>query len=142
MTINRKATGTASTVPTGLTYGSLVFAAMVLSGCVLATKLIEKEILDWNQSGYVVLVILLLSSWMGAMVSAAKIKRRRMAVCIGSGVVHLLLLLCATALFFGGKYSGVGETALLIFCGSMVAVFTGAQGKNRRKSIKTKASYR
>ena len=142
MTTNRKATGTASSVSVGLTYGSLVFAAMVLAGCALAAKLIEKEILAWDQSGYAVLVILLLSSWTGAMVSAAKIKRRRLAVCLGSGVVHLLLLLCATALFFGGKYSGVGETALLIFCGSAIAVLTANRGNRRGKAHKRKGAYR
>ena len=141
MTINAKVTGTASTIPAGLAAGALVSGTMTLLGTLAAAKLIDMEILSWSQSGYAVLVILLLSAWMGAMVAAGKIKRRRVAVCVGSGVVYMLMLLCTTALFFGGKYSGVGETALLILCGSMVAVFTSEPG-TRRKSTKSKRGYR
>lgn len=142
MTINAKATGTASTIPAGLAAGALASGTMTLLGTLAAAKLIDMEIVAWSQAGYAVLVILLLSAWMGAMVAAGKVKRRRMAVCMGSGAVYMLMLLAVTALFFGGKYSGVGETALLILCGSMVAVFMGEPGKRRRKTVKTKKGYR
>lgn len=138
MTINKKVTGTASSIPAGLAWGALISTAVTLAGAAVTAKLIDGEIIGWDQTGYAVLVILLLSAWIGAMVAAGKIKRRRIVVCLASGVAYMLILLCATALFFGGKYSGVGETALLILCGSIVAVFSEYPGKGRRKPVKTK----
>ena len=138
MTINKKVTGTSSSIPVGLAWGTFSSTAMTLAGAGIAAKLINGEIISWDQAGYAVLTILLISSWIGAMVAAGKIKRRRMVVCLASGVAYMMILLCATALFFGGKYSGVGETALLILCGSIVAVFSGYPGKRRRKPMKTK----
>ena len=136
MTINKKVTGTAASIPVGLGWGVLVSMTATLTGAAIAAKLIEREVLSWAQSGYAVLVILLLSAWMGAMVSAGKIKRRRVAICFASGAIYLLMLMCITALFFGGRYSGVGETALLILCGSGVAVFTGKTSKSKGRVIK------
>ena len=136
MTVNRKPTGTASGIPGGLAWGTLASLAMTLAGAGITAKLIDGEILSWDDSGYAVLVILLLSAWLGAIAAAGRIKRQRLLVCIAAGAVYFGMLLLITALFFGGQYSGVGETALLIFCGSMLGVFTGYRGKtgrNRRK---------
>ena len=47
--------------------------------------------------------------------------------------VYFIVQLVMTGLFFGGKYSGVGETGLLIFCGSMLGVFI-KQPENRRRN--------
>ena len=137
MTINKKVTGTASTIPAGLAVGGLVSAAMTLIGAAIAAKLINSEILPWDQAGYAVMIILLLAAWLGAVVAAGRIRRRRVAVCAASGITYMLFLLCVTALFFGGTYSGVGETGLLIFCGSTVAIFTGQGNKAGKQRIKT-----
>lgn len=136
MTVNRKPTGTASSIPAGLAGGTLVSAGITLAGALLTANLIGREVLSWNRCGYAVMVILLLSSWGGAMVAAGKIKRQRLLVCLGSGAIYFIMLLLATALFFGGQYSGVGETGLLIFCGSMLGSFVRLEGKNRRKGRK------
>jgi len=138
MTVNRKPTGTASAVPAGLAAGVISAVAMTLLGALITAKLIDAQIIGWNASGYCVLLILVLSSWMGAVVSGRKIKRQRIAVCAATGVLYFGALLLTTALFFGGQYSGVGETALLIFCGSMLGVLTGYRGKTRRNNRKNR----
>ena len=136
MTVNRKPTGTAVSYPAGLAAGVLAAAGATLLGAILAAKLIDANILRWDQSGYAVLAILMISSWTGAVTAAGKIKRRRMAVCLLSGVLYFLFLIIVTALFFGARYSGVGETALLILCGSMLGSFTVFGRKSRRNSGK------
>lgn len=130
MTVNQKPTGIAATVPAGLAWGAFAASSITLAGAGITAILIDREILSWEQSGYAVLIILLLASWLGASASAGKIKRQRLMICIASGAVYFSMLLLITALFFGGHYSGVGETALLIFCGSMLGVFTGYRGKS------------
>lgn len=136
MTVNRKPTGTAVSIPSGLALGALWSVAVTLAGAAATAKLMETETLSWDSAGYAVLVILLLASWLGAMTAAGKIKRRRLLICLASGGIYFLILLASTALFFGGQYSGVGETGLLILCGSVLGVFmdfSGKSGRNRTK---------
>jgi len=53
-----------------------------------------------------------------------------------SGIIYFATLLVITALFFGAQYSAVGETSLLVLCGSILAALTGKAngrvGKGRR----------
>lgn len=137
MTVNRKPTGTAVSIPAGMTWGLLWAAGITLAGACLTAKLIDGYILKWEDSGYAVLVILILSAWAGAMVASGRVKRQRAMVCLLSGAAYFAALLLVTALFFGGQYSGVGETALLILCGSILGIFTGYPGKTGRKTHKT-----
>jgi len=138
MRTKMKQTGTASSIPAGLACGALTATGITLVSAVAAANLVNREILGWENIGYAVLVILMLSSWLGAVVSAEKIKRQRLAMCITSGLIYFGILLIVTGLFFGGQYSGVGETALLIFCGSMLGVLTGYRGKTRRNNRKNR----
>ena len=136
MTVNRKPTGTAVSIPAGLSAGALVSAGITIAGTLLTAKLIDSEVLLWNHCGYAVMAILMVSSWAGAMVCAGRIKRQRLLMCLASGGIYFSMLLLATALFFGGQYSGVGEPALLIFCGCMLGSFVGLGGKKGRKGRK------
>ena len=136
MKVRQKITGTASSVPGGLAYGALAAVMLTLAGTALTAFLVEIEKITWMNTGYAVMVILLLSSWVGAVVTAERVKRQRMMMCVTSGGIYFIILLMFTALFFGGQYSGVGETALLVFCGSILGVFSEYQGKNRRMSKK------
>ena len=132
MTINRKVTGTASTMSSGLAKGTISAMAIMLIGTLVASVMIHKEILQWSQSGYAVMLILILSSYVGASVAAQKIKRRRLLTCMVSGGAYYLILLVMTGLFFGGKYSGVGETGLLILCGSTLGFLMKYPEKSER----------
>lgn len=138
MTTDRKPTGRASTIPAGLAYGLLISLTVTVAGAAVLAWLIHREILPEGQTGYGVMVLLLLASWLGAMAARGKTKRLRLAVCLASGGVYFLSLLVMTALFFGAQYSGVGETGLLVFCGAILAAFTGLRRKTGRKPIKLK----
>ena len=132
MTVNRKPTGTAVPMPKGLAVGTLSAVAMTLAGCLVVSYLVDRQWLVWDSIGYAVLVILLLSAWTAAALASGMVKRQRLMVCLMAGGCYLLSLLAATALFFGGRYSGVGETGLLILCGSLLGVFTPTRRKNRK----------
>jgi putative membrane protein (TIGR04086 family) len=142
MTVNAKPTGIASTIPAGLAWGTGAAMAGTLLGAGIAAKLMETGHMQWTSSGYAVLVILILSAWLGASVAAGKIKRQRLIICLASGMTYFAVLMLMTALFFGGKYSGVGETTLLIFCGSMLGVFGKYPGKTKRKPGKMRTGNR
>lgn len=133
MTVNRKPTGTASSVPVGLVYGVLTSTAVTLILTAVVAKLIDREILAWENTGYAVLLMLLISSWLGAIVTAARIKRQRLIMCLAAGGTYFGILMIITALFFGGKYSGVMATGLLVLCGSLLGAISGSGRKNTRK---------
>ena len=131
-----KVTGRASSVFTGLVWATLTASVITLIGIAVTSLMIERELMEWKRTGYAVLIILLISSWAGAVVAALKIKRRKLLFCLMSGVLYFVMLLVVTALFFGGEYSGVGETALLILCGSLLASMWTGRGNKQIKHTK------
>ena len=88
--------------------------------------------------GYGVMLLLLTASYAGAALASAKVKRRKGLVCLLTGVGYFALLLAVTALFFGGQYSAVGVTALLILAGSGCAALTPALGGKRGRKGRLK----
>ena len=90
--------------------------------------------------GYGIILTLLLSTIIGAWISVGRIQRLRMQMCMLSGLCYYLTLLAMTALFFGGQYSGVGITALVVVggCGTVAILGLGG-GKGRRIGTKMKA---
>ena len=134
--------GRASSMPAGFAWGGVVSMAMtLLLSAVLAWLIISEKMMQ-SQIGFAVMVILTVSSFLGAKAAAGKIRRRLLLVCICSGVVYLSVLLSITALFFGGQYSGVGESAMLIFCGSALAFLVRKPKRNAGNIRKMKAHYR
>lgn len=139
MVVNRKVTGTASAMPVGLAMGLGISLGATMLGCAVLAWLISQETVPQSGIGYGSVVILLVSSLLGAGVACGRIKRRRMLVCVLSGVCYFASLICITALFFGGQYQGMGVTALVILAGSLCIGLLGlrgdgSRGRHRRKT--------
>lgn len=134
MTVNRKPNGRAMTLPAGSALGAAFALLWTLISSGFLAWLIHNERLPEEAIGYGSMVILLSASILGALVAYGKVKKQRMLTSACSGGIYLLMLLAITALFFGGKYSGMGVTALLILGGSGTAALLGMrQGKSRMK---------
>ena len=131
-------TGRASSMAAGLTFGAGTALAITILGSAILAKLVDREWLEEGNVGYGVMGMLLLASYLAAMVSYGKIKRQRLLVCLSTGGIYFGLLLSITALFFGGQYSGVGVTALLIVCGATLAILPGFSQKRGGKHPKLK----
>lgn len=138
MVSNQKVTGKAMSLPAGLALGGIISLSVTILGAVIAGKMIDGEVMAQNAVGYAAMVILLLAALLGAVTASGNIKRQKMAVCIGSGVVYYGTLLAITALFFGGQYQGMGVTALMILAGCGLAILyeVKAEGKGSRKRKK------
>ena len=136
MIINRKAAGRASSMPIGvLAGGACAFAGTMLTSAVLA-KLVDMEIIPQDKIGYGIMVLLLLCAFLGANEACRRVKRQYLIVSAISAGFYYSMLLSVTALFFGGQYSGMGVTAVLVLCGSLLAVFLRSgnrEGRKRRK---------
>lgn len=122
MTVDRKVTGRAMAMPVGIALGTAVsFGVTLLLAGALAFLVLE-ETVPQNMVGYGSMVILLLASCIGGVVSAGTVKHRRLLVSALTGLCFYVLLLCQTALFFGGQYEGFGVTALVVVIGTAASV--------------------
>lgn len=141
MVLNRKATGTASTLPGGVGLGVLLSVVITLLGACISAILIYKELITQESVGYCSLITLLLSAGIGAMFAIHRVKRLRMQVCLLTGLGYFLTLLCITALFFGGEYTGVGVTALTVLGGCGAVALMSIRQKDGKKVGKKKKRY-
>lgn len=142
MTVNRRVTGRASTMPVGLTMAALASLGVTFAGAALTGYLISRDLLQESSIGYCAMALILLSSVTGAAVAVGKIKRQRVLVCGISGAIYFAVLLSMTALVFGGQYQGIGVTALLVLAGSVLVVLLGLRGEKKPKYRKRKISNR
>ena len=139
MVANKKITGRATSLPVGLAIGAACSLAATLILTAILAKLVELPV---EKIGYGIMVLLIVSSFAGAMISFGRIKRQRMLVCIVSGVIYFAMLMSITALFFGGQYSAVGTTALLVLAGSGAAALLGLRQGRGAKRTKIKVPHR
>lgn len=137
-----KQTGRAVSMTNGIITGTSTALAFVLLCALITAKLLETEILAQSSTGYAVMIILTAASWMGAAIAESRVKRKRGVVCLLSGLCIYGILLATTALFFGGQYDGAGETALLIGCGSILALILRPNGRNVKNRPRMKIPNR
>lgn len=130
--VNKKVTGTAVSMPVGIGLGVLVSTGIMLCLAALEAWLALSGRVEESIIGYLSMGNLLLSSLVGALVAAGKIKRRRMMVCLITGGVFYLLLLGCTALFFGGYYQGAAVGGCVILAAAGVAGVLGLRKSEGR----------
>ena len=142
MVSKRKSTGLAATIPGGVGLGTALSLVITVIGACVSAFLIHKEFVNENAVGYCSLVTLLLASGMGAVLAMNRTKRMRMQVCLLTGACYFLSLLCITALFFGGEYTGIGVTALSVLGGSGAVALMSIRQKKSRGHGRKKGAYR
>ena len=130
--MSNKQTGRALSVPGGLAISAITGIFLTLIGSGVIAQLINTQILMEKNIGYAVMVMLIITAYISAMVAWQKIKHRRVYTCVLSGCVYFAILMAITALFFGGQYSSVWETALLILCGSGLATMHKQRSSKRK----------
>lgn len=140
MVTNHKVTGNAISMPLGLALGLVVSLVVTLAMAALIANLVLGEKIAQEAVGYGAMATVILSPALGALIASARIKRRRLLVCLVTGLCYYLALLSVTALFFGGQYQGMGVTALLVFAGTGGVALMGIKGEsggsNRRKKYR------
>ena len=118
---NGKYSGRAASLPGALGIGVSASVIITALSAVIMAHMLEREQITWETAGYGIAAMLIVSSYIGALVSWMRTKRQRFAVCILSGTLYYSILLSITALFFGGQYEGAGVTLALVAagCGSV-----------------------
>lgn len=131
---NTRPNGRAMSLPGGLAIGLGVSMSVTVAASLILTKMVLGEMIQMQSIGYGILILLIMAAFLGAVVAQGRVKHRRLLVCILSGLIYYAVLLAVTALFFGGQYTGVGVTGLLILAGSSAAALL-ATGKGSGSKI-------
>ena len=139
MVTQQKATGRASSIPAGLAAGAAVSILMTLLICLIGGWMIGSELISQQQIGYCSIVALLTSAILGSLTAWKKIRRKRLLVCMVSGLAYFVILAIITLIFFDGGYQGMGVTLITILVGAAVSVLLtdrpvkSKTGKRRKK---------
>ncbi len=140
MQIAKKVTGRASGIPVGLSIGAVISLLITVAGAATTAQLVATEKIGEDGIGYAAMLIAAVAAAMGAWGAYSAVKRRRLQICMLSGGVYFGILLAMTALFFGGRYRGMGVTALAILFGcGIIALFPA---KSSNKFRRRKKGYR
>ena len=117
-------------VPKGIGIGTLVSLVVSLIGTGIYAWMLSREHVSENGTPYATVIILLMSTVLGSVIANGVVKEKRLVVSLLASAGYLLVLLACTALFFGGRYQGVGVTALVVLAGSGSVALIGAKSKN------------
>ena len=124
-----------SGLPISAGIGALISLLVTLAGSAIISSLIITEKVGEGSIGFASVVIQLLAAIIGAWCAVIISKKQRLQVALLSGAGYYLMLLAATALFFGGQYTGLGITALIVFAGcGLVVLITGKNSSKKRWS--------
>lgn len=117
--------GRSSSVITCVIWGVMTGILIMLFGALVLTALISNEVIKYAAVEYCAMLLIVIGVVAGGFAAALIWKKQILAVTISVGLVLLLLLLSATAMFFGGSYAGVPATAgLVIGCSLATALLS------------------
>ena len=86
----------------------------------------------WEQVGYWIMGMLFAAAFLGAKAAVRAAGSQRGMVSMMAGLMYWGLLLCVTALFFGGNYDGIWVTAGIILGGCGASFLLSGPGSGRR----------
>ena len=134
--MHKSSVGKSSSMPAGIGAGIGVSLLTSILGAMVLAWLIAFEKVAQNALGYGCMIILVLSSMIGCIVSWRAVRHRRLLV-NGITILGYYVSLAVIALAFGGIYQGMGVTALMILLGGGIAqipaLFSGGSGAHRAK---------
>lgn len=108
-------------IPAAIGIGALISLLTMIIGTAVMTLLLANQTIEENTVGYGVLLVIILSVVIGSTVSILLARSRVLIVSLCTALTFALVLLAMTAMFFGGQYSGVPVT-LLVMAGSAISV--------------------
>lgn len=141
MTTRGNGMGRANSIPGGLTIAASVSMVITVTMSAVIAYFLNVEKMTWLQAGYWIMGMLFAASFAGGKCAYASIKRKRIAISMMAAALYWGLLLCITALFFGGEFDAVWETAGIIGAGAGTAALISVPN-NRNKRKKTGRGYR
>lgn len=129
----RKANGRAASVPGGMAMAATASMILTVVLSVLIAYFLNQGKISWEQAGYWIMAMLFISAFVGGKLAYSAVKRQRLFISFMSGIIYWGLLLCITALFWGGNYGPIWETAGIIGAGCLTSALLKV-GRSRKKN--------
>lgn len=128
----KKQTGHAPSVVKAVGFGTALGAMWTLVCAMILAKLVDGEVLSMEKIGYGSMVTQLSAVFLGATAAFRRGGHMGMACALAMGLSYYLLLLLVNALFFGGHFTGMGITLMLVVLASGGAVLAAGKGSGRK----------
>ena len=114
--------------------GTVAGILLLIGSAALLSTLVLNGVIPESRISYCVLGIILLTSFIAAVTARKKANERSNIVCIITGGLFFFILMLTTALLYDARYNGVGETGLLILCGSLLPILMRRTKKKKAGS--------
>lgn len=119
-------------VPLALLFGLMTGWGITIVLAVLITFMIAGEKLQMGLLPSLAIGTMLLSAFAGAWTAAGKAQSKRLIICLCSGALYYLSLLCCNALFLNGTYQGLTAALATVMGACLIAGLLGLRQKNRK----------
>ncbi len=136
-----RGTGRVKSVPAALALAAFVSMSVTAGASAAIAYGLNQEKITWIQAGYWIMGMLYGAAVIGGKCAFRWVKTNRFLISAMSGLLYWGLLLCLTALFFGGDYGPVWETAAIIGAGSGTAALI-CMPNSKKHRIKKGRAYR
>ena len=127
----KKISGRAPSLGKSVAAGVLLGTAWTLLCAVVLAKLIDSGVMPMEKVGYGSMAAVLSAVFAGASLAGRKAGHMVIQAAAISGAAYFLCLLLVNALFFGGSYSGMAVTFVLIALATLLAILAAGKGSGR-----------
>ena len=138
----RKSNGRAVSMPAGVGIGILISMVIMIIGAAVLTFLIASGKIPEDGYGFGVMLTQFLAAGLGALTAMVLVKHRKLMVCGLTAGGYFLALLSICALFFGGEYTGIGTTFVLVLAGGAAAAVLSLREQKSSGKRRKMAAYR
>ena len=128
--------------PVALITGTGISLGIILLGSSVLALMTHREMIGSDKIGYGVMILLIAATFLGCKTACGKTDEKRMLISALSAMVEFMVLVGMNILFFGGRFSGVGETLLLLLCGGGLAALPRKEGRRQVKTHRMKRMAR
>ena len=129
----KKITGRSPSLGKSVAAGVLLGAAWTVLCAVILAKLIDSGVMPMEKVGYGSMAAVLSAVFAGASLAGKKAGHMVIQAAAISGAAYFLCLLLVNALFFGGSYSGMAVTFVLIALATGLAILAAGKGSGRHR---------
>jgi len=107
---------------------------ITVAGSYLIAYFIGREYLPESWIGYGAMILLILSPFLGCTLCNILDAEKRLLINVLIGMFYYGILIVMTAVFFQGKYEGIGVSGLLVVVGCGLSAFPKNKGRKRKRA--------
>ena len=127
MAKQKKAKGTASSMPLGISEGVLMGLFILISITFISAWLLYKGLISNHVLGYLLMAGQLAGAWSGAFFAIKRVQRRNAIVGLSTTGILFALLLGINKILCGGHYKGTLTAGILFSIAVILAVLISAR---------------